>query len=144
MARGRSCSPNVLKHGLIFMNMDRGLICPQQKSICPKTWPEVGHVLKMSYTVICSEVGHVFQMPLKNQDCTVEQNVQCCTLYQTLYILQVVGFDGSTTMDEFTISLTSLIGCRSPDLSGFAIFSDDPIEAGVDHSLAGSDKVKIY
>ena len=53
----------------------------------------------------------------------------------------MVGFDGSTTMDEFTISLTSLIGCRSPDLSGFAIFSDDPIEAGVDHSLAGSDKV---
>jgi hypothetical protein len=26
-------------------------------------------------------------------------------------------------------------------LSGFAIFSDDPIEAGVDHSLAGTDKV---
>jgi hypothetical protein len=52
-----------------------------------------------------------------------------------------VGFDGSTTMDEFTLTLTSLIGCRPPDQSGFAIFSDDPIDSGVDHSLAGSDKV---
>jgi hypothetical protein len=46
-------------------------------------------------------------------------------------------------MDEFTVTLTSLISCRPPDQSGFAIFSDDPIDAGVDHSLAGSDKVSI-
>ena len=87
MARGRSCPPNVLKHGLISMNMDRGLICPQQKSICPKTWPEVGHVLKMSYTVICSEVGHVFQMPLKNQDC----RTKCAMLYTLSNIIYFTG-----------------------------------------------------
>ena len=38
---------NLYEHG---QRLDT--VCPQQKSICPKTWPEVGHVLKMSYTVM--------------------------------------------------------------------------------------------
>ena len=163
MARGRTSTLNIL------LNMARGRLCSlnvqkldQRSAMSYKslwTWTEAWYVLNKSQYVLkhgqrsvmsskCPILSYVQRLDMSSK-CpwkikTVEQNVQCCTLYQTLYILQVVGFDGSTTMDEFTISLTSLIGCRSPDLSGFAIFSDDPIEAGVDHSLAGSDKVKIY
>jgi len=53
----------------------------------------------------------------------------------------VVGFDGSTTISEFLQTLNLDIGCRGIELSGFTIFSDDPIEKNMDHCLSQEDKV---
>ena len=53
----------------------------------------------------------------------------------------VVGFDGSTTIAEFLITLSQDIGTRGIEQSGFTIFSDDPMERGMDHCLAQQDKV---
>eukprot|EP00092_Neocalanus_flemingeri_P001971 GFUD01002103.1.p1 GENE.GFUD01002103.1~~GFUD01002103.1.p1 ORF type:complete len:1505 (+),score=292.95 GFUD01002103.1:136-4515(+) len=53
----------------------------------------------------------------------------------------VVGFDGSTTIAEFLQTLNLDIGCRGIELSGFTIFSDDPIEKNMDHCLSQKDKV---
>ncbi|XP_075728369.1 uncharacterized protein CG43867 isoform X1 [Rhipicephalus microplus] len=47
----------------------------------------------------------------------------------------VVGFDGSTTVDEFIGTLTQEAGMRDPSQSGFALYSDDPIDKGVQHCL---------
>ncbi|XP_077529022.1 uncharacterized protein CG43867 isoform X2 [Haemaphysalis longicornis] len=49
---------------------------------------------------------------------------------------QVVGFDGSTTVDEFIGTLTQEAGLRDPSQSGFALYSDDPIDKGVHHCLS--------
>lgn len=56
---------------------------------------------------------------------------------------QVVGFDGSTTVAEFLRELHGLLGTARPfgQQSGFAIFSDDPLEKDLDHALDASDKV---
>lgn len=56
-------------------------------------------------------------------------------------IPQVIGFDGSTTIDEFLISLNQEIGCRDVHQSGFALFSDDPIEKDLEHCLNHNAKV---
>ena len=48
---------------------------------------------------------------------------------------QVVGFDGSTTVQEFLVTLNQEIGCRDVSQSGFALFSDDPIEKEEEHWL---------
>ena len=56
----------------------------------------------------------------------------------------VVGFDGSTTISEFLQTLNLDIGCRGIELSGFTIFSDDPIEKNMDHCLSQKDKVNKY
>ena len=56
-------------------------------------------------------------------------------------IYHVVGFDGSTTMAEFLKTLCLEIGARSIEHSGFTIFSDDPMERGMEHCLAQQDKV---
>jgi len=56
---------------------------------------------------------------------------------------QVVGFDGSTTVDEFLLSLCHEIGCREPSLSGFALFEDDPFEKELEHFLKPEEKVKV-
>ena len=53
----------------------------------------------------------------------------------------VVGFDGSTTIAEFLQAFNIDNGCRGIDQSGFAIFSDDPIEKNTDHCLNQNDKV---
>ena len=53
----------------------------------------------------------------------------------------VVGFDGSTTIAEFLTTLSGDIGVRGIDHSGFTIFSDDPIEGGLEHCLTQQDKV---
>ncbi|KAB7506302.1 Uncharacterized protein Anas_04819 [Armadillidium nasatum] len=56
---------------------------------------------------------------------------------------QVVGFDGSTTIEEFLVSLNQELCCRDVHMSGFAIFSDDPIEKELEHCLNHNAKV-IY
>lgn len=55
---------------------------------------------------------------------------------------QVVGFDGSTTIAEFMSQLNQDIGCRPGEQSGFAIYSDDPIDTDVDHALHLDEKVR--
>ncbi|XP_044728527.1 uncharacterized protein CG43867 isoform X4 [Chrysoperla carnea] len=48
---------------------------------------------------------------------------------------QVVSFDGSTTIEEFLTTLNQEIGCRESTISGFTLFSDDPIEKDLEHYL---------
>lgn len=55
---------------------------------------------------------------------------------------QVVGFDGSTTVEEFLVTLNHEIGCRDVSQSGFALFSDDPIEKDEEHWLEPKTKVR--
>ncbi|XP_062325477.1 pleckstrin homology domain-containing family H member 1 [Osmerus eperlanus] len=54
---------------------------------------------------------------------------------------QVVGFDGSTTVEEFLHTLNQRVGMRRPQLSGFALFSDDPSGRDLDHCLLPSAKI---
>ncbi|XP_062253908.1 pleckstrin homology domain-containing family H member 1 [Platichthys flesus] len=54
---------------------------------------------------------------------------------------QVVGFDGSTTVEEFLNTLNQRIGMRKPQLSGFALFTDDPSGKDLEHCLQPSAKI---
>lgn len=54
---------------------------------------------------------------------------------------QVVGFDGSTTVDEFIQTLNAEAGIRDTSQSGFFLYSDDPIEKGMEHCLQNSSKL---
>ncbi|XP_069773279.1 pleckstrin homology domain-containing family H member 1 isoform X2 [Narcine bancroftii] len=54
---------------------------------------------------------------------------------------QVVGFDGSTTVEEFLHTLNQEIGMRKPSHSGFAIFTDDPSGKDLEHCLQGTMKI---
>ncbi|XP_034714442.1 pleckstrin homology domain-containing family H member 1 [Etheostoma cragini] len=54
---------------------------------------------------------------------------------------QVVGFDGSTTVEEFLSTLNQRIGVRKPQLSGFALFTDDPSGKDLEHCLQSSAKI---
>lgn len=58
------------------------------------------------------------------------------------FLTQVVGFDGSTTVEEFLHTLTQRIGVRKPQLSGFALFTDDPSGKEPEHCLRPSAKVR--
>lgn len=48
---------------------------------------------------------------------------------------QVTGFDGSTTIEEFLRTLNSEVDMRDASVSGFALFSDDPIDKNLEHYL---------
>ncbi|XP_064490249.1 uncharacterized protein CG43867-like isoform X2 [Ornithodoros turicata] len=52
----------------------------------------------------------------------------------------VVGFDGSTTVEEFIQTLNTEAGIRDTSQSGFALYSDDPIDKTVEHCLNHSTK----
>lgn len=54
---------------------------------------------------------------------------------------QVVGFDGSSTVDEFLQRLNQETGMRKPSQSGFALFTDDPSGRDLEHCLQGRVKV---
>ncbi|XP_041420212.1 pleckstrin homology domain-containing family H member 2 isoform X2 [Xenopus laevis] len=54
---------------------------------------------------------------------------------------QVVGFDASTTVEEFLCTLNQDIGMRKPGLSGFALFTDDPSGKQFEHCLQGNLKI---
>ncbi|XP_061651340.1 pleckstrin homology domain-containing family H member 1 isoform X2 [Phyllopteryx taeniolatus] len=54
---------------------------------------------------------------------------------------QVVGFDGSATVEEFLNTLNQRIGMRSPQLSGFALFTDDPSGKDLEHCLLPTAKI---
>ncbi|XP_023611618.1 LOW QUALITY PROTEIN: pleckstrin homology domain-containing family H member 1 [Myotis lucifugus] len=54
---------------------------------------------------------------------------------------QVVGFDGSSTVDEFLQRLNQETGMRNPSHSGFALFTDDPSGRAVEHCLQGRVKL---
>lgn len=55
--------------------------------------------------------------------------------------MQVVGFDGSTTVEEFLHTLNQRIGMRKPQLTGFSLFTDDPSGKDLEHCLQPSAKV---
>ncbi|XP_014393981.1 PREDICTED: pleckstrin homology domain-containing family H member 2 [Myotis brandtii] len=57
-------------------------------------------------------------------------------------IYQVVGFDASTTVEEFLNTLNQDTGMRKPAQSGFALFTDDPSGRDLEHCLQGNIKVK--
>uniref|UniRef100_A0A8C5AN99 Pleckstrin homology domain containing, family H (with MyTH4 domain) member 1 n=1 Tax=Gadus morhua TaxID=8049 RepID=A0A8C5AN99_GADMO len=54
---------------------------------------------------------------------------------------QVVGFDGSTTVEEFLGPLNQRVGLRKTQLSGFALFTDDPSGKDLEHCLQPSAKI---
>ncbi|XP_054547125.1 pleckstrin homology domain-containing family H member 1 isoform X2 [Talpa occidentalis] len=54
---------------------------------------------------------------------------------------QVVGFDGSSTVDEFLHRLNQETGMRKSSHSGFALFMDDPSGRDLEHCLQGSVKI---
>lgn len=55
--------------------------------------------------------------------------------------MQVTGFDGSTTIEEFLRTLNSEVDMRDASVSGFALFSDDPIDKNLEHYLEPDLKV---
>ncbi|XP_063625085.1 uncharacterized protein CG43867 [Cydia splendana] len=54
---------------------------------------------------------------------------------------QVISFDGSTTVEEFLATLSTELGCREATASGFALFSDDPIEKDLEHHIKPDKKL---
>ncbi|KAG7302261.1 hypothetical protein JYU34_013756, partial [Plutella xylostella] len=54
---------------------------------------------------------------------------------------QVISFDGSSTVEEFLATLSSTVGCRDCAASGFALFSDDPIEKELEHHIQTDKKL---
>ncbi|XP_064164038.1 pleckstrin homology domain-containing family H member 1 [Anguilla rostrata] len=54
---------------------------------------------------------------------------------------QVVGFDGSTTVEEFLNTLNQKAGMRKPLVSGFALFTDDPSGKDLEHCLQPTVKI---
>ena len=57
------------------------------------------------------------------------------------YLLQVVSFDGSTTIQEFLLTLGRSLGVQDCSRSGFALFSDDPRGGEVEACLQNHIKV---
>ncbi|CAG9819593.1 unnamed protein product [Phaedon cochleariae] len=51
----------------------------------------------------------------------------------------ITSFDGSTSIREFQDTMAQEIGCRTTN--GFAIFSDDPIEKDLEHTLDPAAKL---
>ncbi|XP_030308127.1 pleckstrin homology domain-containing family H member 1 [Calypte anna] len=54
---------------------------------------------------------------------------------------QVVGFDGSSTVDEFIQQLNQETGMRKPSRTGFSLFTDDPSGKNLEHCLQGNMKI---
>ncbi|KAI1895193.1 hypothetical protein AGOR_G00103790 [Albula goreensis] len=54
---------------------------------------------------------------------------------------EVVGFDGSTTVEEFLNTLNQKAGMRKPQVSGFALFTDDPSGKDLEHCLQSTVKI---
>ncbi|XP_053923930.1 LOW QUALITY PROTEIN: pleckstrin homology domain-containing family H member 1 [Cuculus canorus] len=54
---------------------------------------------------------------------------------------QVVGFDGSSTVDEFIQRLNQETGMRKPSHMGFSLFTDDPSGRSLEHCLQGNMKI---
>ncbi|CAB3221201.1 unnamed protein product [Arctia plantaginis] len=54
---------------------------------------------------------------------------------------QVISFDGSTTVEEFLSTLSTELGCRESASSGFALFSDDPIEKDLELNIKPDKKL---
>ncbi|XP_055011875.1 LOW QUALITY PROTEIN: pleckstrin homology domain-containing family H member 1 [Boleophthalmus pectinirostris] len=54
---------------------------------------------------------------------------------------QVVGFDGSTTVEEFLNTLNQRIQMRKPQLTGFCLFTDDPSGKDLEHCLQPTAKI---
>lgn len=57
---------------------------------------------------------------------------------------QVVGFDGSSTVDEFIQRLNQETGMRKPSHMGFSLFTDDPSGRDLEHCLQGNIKVIFF
>lgn len=57
---------------------------------------------------------------------------------------QVVGFDGSSTVDEFIHRLNQETGMRKPSHMGFSLFTDDPSGRDLEHCLQGNMKVVLF
>ncbi|NXR29932.1 PKHH1 protein, partial [Zosterops hypoxanthus] len=54
---------------------------------------------------------------------------------------QVVGFDGSSTVDEFIQRLNQETGMRKPSHMGFSLFTDDPSGKNLEHCLPSNMKI---
>ncbi|XP_069117939.1 pleckstrin homology domain-containing family H member 1-like isoform X2 [Argopecten irradians] len=54
---------------------------------------------------------------------------------------QVVSFDGSTTVQEFLLTLSKAICVRDVSQSGFSLCTDDPCSSDIEHCLQSSIKI---
>lgn len=63
------------------------------------------------------------------------------TVHSNIKRFQVISFDGSTTVQEFLLSLNKAINMRDCALSGFALFTDDPNNPELEHCLKMHFKV---
>lgn len=62
--------------------------------------------------------------------------------YGILFLFKVISFDASTSVEEFTNRyVCSRVGVRSLAVSGFALFTDNPVEPNIEHFIPGSAKV---
>ncbi len=82
----------------------------------------------------------VLSVMLKNPDCHSLPHALPVHFPSGDY--RVVGFDGSSSVAEFSADLCADLGFRAAAESGFALYSDDPIEKGVEHALHPDDKVE--
>jgi len=64
--------------------------------------------------------------------------------FQLVLSSQVVGFDGSSTVDEFIQRLNQETGMRKPSHMGFSLFTDDPSGRNLEHCLQGNMKVPFF
>lgn len=60
-----------------------------------------------------------------------------------VFYSQVVGFDASTTVEEFQNRLNQETGMRKTGQSGFCLYSDDPTSQTLEHYLQSSLKVRL-
>ena len=63
------------------------------------------------------------------------------SLILSVCLLQVVSFDGSTTVSEFISSLEKAVGVRDASSSGFSLCSDDPVDSSREIWLLPDAKV---
>ena len=57
---------------------------------------------------------------------------------------QVISFDGSTTIQEFLQSINKCLAVQDCTHSGFALYSDDPLDPDLETCLQNHIKVYIY
>ncbi len=71
------------------------------------------------------------------ESCGIRESEKCAFRVS----LQVVSFDGSTTVQEFVSTLNKTIHMRDCALSGFCLFTDDPAGQELEHCLKSHLKV---
>lgn len=92
--------------------------------------------MQFQFTCLITHIRYIF----------LSQNIKHISIQilfysKSLFCIKVVSFDGSTTVEEFLSTLSGELSCREPAVSGFTLFSDDPIEKDMEHHIKSDKKV---